>query len=280
MGLGSNSNHWSAWQIADEDVQLHIAPPVETLCNAFTDQVFKTVLAREGIDATKYVIWYDVSALTADPDPAESAKDAFDRGAITAEALVKMLGLADDTVYDFSTPEGWEQWATDKASQDPSLLPMLQPFITAIADYELPTPVAALPPGQDQQDQTDTGDGTEEPDTEDAADEQDSVQASAMLTDSERAVVEVMVARALDLAGKRRRTRSMSAELRALSTRELLRRLDPVRTEQVPELTRGWDDLLEEPAVKNLGLNAAAVRAAVRKIATQELTRTIEGEVG
>lgn len=278
MGLGSNSNHWSAWQVADEDVQLHIVPPVETLCSAITDQVFKTVLAREKIDPTKYVLHYDVSALTADPDPAESAKDAFDRGAITAEALVRMLGLADDTVYDFSTPEGWEQWATDKASQDPTLLPILQPLITQLAAIEFPTPQAALPPGQEDQ-QGDNGDGTDAPDTEDDADQEDSVQASARLNDRESAVVELMVARAMELAGKRMRTRSLPAELRRLPERELVRRLDPVRTEQVPELVRGWDSVLDEPAIQNLGLNAAAVRAAVRKIITQELTRTIDGEV-
>lgn len=273
LGLGSNSNHWSAWQIGDEDVRLHILPPVELLCQAITEQVLVKVLAKEGIDPNKYVVWHDASQLTVDPDKTDEARDAFDRGAITAEAMVKMLGLADDAVYDFTTPEGWTQWAQDKASVDPTLLRDLQPLIPALANIEFPEQVAALPPGADNQDEEDdTGSSRqEEPDTED-----DNSQAAAVLDARELALVDALSFRALELAVKRRRTRSMPHELRQLSDRELLRRLDPVRTEQVSDLIRGWDTMLEDTAWRNSSLNLPGIRSAVLRRVREELTKTID----
>lgn len=278
LGLGSNSNHWSAWQLADDDVRLHIAPPVETMCQAINDQVLRIVLTSEGIDPTKYMLWYDASALTADPDQTEEAKDAFDRGAITAEALVAMLGLATDAVYDFSTPEGWTQWAQDKASVDPTLLAELQPLIPALANIEFPQPQVALPPGNDPNQQDDTSTEGGPPDTEDdTANEPGN--AAAVLNDIEVALVETLVFRAVELAGKRMRTRSLPDELRALPERELVRRLPPVRIEQIGELVRGWDTVFNEPSIRRLDLNFKGVRAAVERAVRLELARTIDGEV-
>lgn len=280
LGLGSNSNHWSAWQIGDEDVRLHILPPIELLCQAITDQVLRKVLVNEGIDPNAYVVWHDASQLTVDPDKTEEARDAFDRGAITAEAMVKMLGLADDTVYDFTTPEGWTQWAQDKLSVDPTLLRDLQPLIPALANIEFPEPVAALPPGTDpaaDDDDTDTSGKESEPDTED--DDTDSGDAAASLDERETLMVEALVFRALELAVKRTRTRSTPAELRRLSDREFLRRSAPLRVDQVPDVIRGWDAVLEEDTVQRLGLNLPGIRRAVRKAVYQELTKTIDVEV-
>ncbi|AKU45211.1 portal protein [Mycobacterium phage Godines] len=279
LGLGSNSNHWSAWQIGDEDVRLHILPPVEMLCEAITNQVLRTVLMREGIDPNAYVVWHDASQLTVDPDKTDEARDAFDRGAITAEAMVKMLGLADDTVYDFTTPEGWAQWARDRVGQDPNLLPTLAVLIPELAEVEFPTPTVALPPAEEQDEDEEASGASrrEEPDTENDAGTDDSEQAS--LDSRETAMVEALVFRALELAGKRRRTRSLPYELRQLSDRELVRRLEPVRREHVADLIRGWDSMLEERAVQALNMNIPGIRAAVKRAVYGELTKTIDGEV-
>lgn len=273
LGIGSNSNHWSAWQIGDEDVRLHILPPIELVCQAITSEVLSIVLPRMGIDPTQYVVWHDASQLTVDPDKTDEARFAFEQGTITAEAMVTMLGLADDAVYDFSTMEGWAQWARDRVGQDPTQLPTLSVLIPELASVEFPTPQAALPPATEDDPEDETGaQRQQEPDTED-----DTEQAS--LDDRETMMVEVLSFRALELAGKRRRTRSMPHELRILSDRDLHQRLDPVRREQVPDLIRGWDAALNEPSVAALNINAAGIRSAVRRIVESELTKTIDAEV-
>lgn len=281
LGLGSNSNHWSAWQIGDEDVRLHILPPVELLCQAITDQVLRKVLIREGIDPAKYVVWHDASQLTIDPDKTDEAKFAFEQGTITGEALVKMLGLADDSLYDFTTMDGWAQWARDRVGFNPDLIDKLAVLIPELASVEFPVAQVALPPGQDPNaDDTTSGDSGP-PDTEDDTGTDDNnTDGSHSLNATELAMVETLVFRALELAGKRRRTRSMSEHLRALPPRDLHRHLEPVRAEQIDDLIAGWDEVLSEPTVARLALNFPGVRAAVKRAVRTEMARIIDVEVG
>jgi hypothetical protein len=131
LGVGETSNHWSAWAIGDEDVRLHIAPVMETICQALNEQVLRPMLEREGIDPDAYLIWYDSSELTADPDKTDEATAAFDRGAITADAYRDFLGLG-ESGYDFATLDGWQQWAVDKVSQDPALMQTLLPLLPTL----------------------------------------------------------------------------------------------------------------------------------------------------
>jgi len=277
LGMGSQSNHWSAWQIGDDDVRLHILPPVELLCDAITEQVLKKVLAKEGIDPNKYVVWHDASQLTVDPDKTDEARDAFDRGAITAEAMVKYLGLSDDSQYDFSTMDGWAQWARDRVGDDATLLPTLAQLIPELEGMEFQAPSQPeLPPGDD----TSADDGKsgaqrqQEPDTE--TDSEDNGDQAASLTERETTFAEAAIFRALELAGKRRRTRSLPYELRQVPDRELHRHLPAVSPSQVDELVRGWDAVLDDPVIRGLQMDAAKVRAVVRKYVTAELTKVVD----
>ena len=172
LGLGTQSNHWSAWQIADEDVQLHIAPVMETLCGAIDEQVLTPMLVKEGIDPALYALWYDASELTADPDQTANAERGFTAGAITAEAYRDYLGLDDAGGYDYTTLEGWAVWAQDHVSAHPELLPVLAPLLPAeIAEMVASANAASLlgplgPPDQPPPEQQPPG---QEPPTENAA---------------------------------------------------------------------------------------------------------------
>lgn len=287
MGLGSNSNHWSAWQVGDDDVRLHILPPVELLCQGMTEQVLKKVLRREGIDPNKYVVWHDASQLTIDPDKSEEARDAFDRGAITAEAMVKYLGLADDTVYDFATPDGWAQWARDRVGDDATLLPLVGQMIPELQKYDFQPPAqpAALPPGETDPNAADGekpsgAKKSKEPNTEDKATKNDSGngdQKAVVLYERETSFAEAMVFRALEIAGKRRRRMTpLPRELRTLSDRALHSRLPAVPDDHVDELIKGWDTVLDDPVVLGLGLDPDRVREIVRKHAVAELTKVVD----
>ncbi|WP_234797073.1 hypothetical protein [Mycobacteroides chelonae] len=278
LGL-STGNHWSAFKIGDDDVQLHISPVMETICHAIYASVLRGVLEDESIDPDKYTLWYDASALTSDPDLTDEAKDAHARGAITSEALVRIYGLPDDAMYDFESLDGWRKWAQDQVSRDPTLLRGLLPLLDkSLQAIEFPEPVAALPAGQSDEDEE--SDGQDEPDTED--DEQTTVQASAR-ADVELAVVDLLVGRALELAGKRRvRTndREQHARLRGIPTHEYHRYMGPVPEPEVSRLIKGWDSIMSDPALAGLGIDPERVRSSVRRIARRELTsEVVDGQV-
>lgn len=257
LGLGTTSNHWSAWAIGEEDVRLHIVPPVETVCLALTEHVLGTVLAREGLDPARFVVWYDATPLTADPDMTTSATNAFDRGVITADAYREFLGLG-DTGYDYSTMEGWQEWARDRVSVDPTLISTLAPLIDELSDLkpepQPPQLAPQAPPAIEQNPE-------QEPQTEPVA--------------ARSAVVDLMVGRALELAGKRRRTRSDYERLRDVPMHETHRFMPAASTDEVSDLIRGWDSALEDEVVSRLGLDAEELRAAVRRRALTELTRPV-----
>ncbi|MGV0738226.1 hypothetical protein ABQF35_14300 [Mycobacterium syngnathidarum] len=274
LGLGSNSNHWSAYLLADEDVQLHVSPVMETICQAIYDSVLRNMIEDAGINPDKYVLWYDASALTADPDLTDEAKDAHEKGAITSAALVRRYGLPDDDMYDFNTLDGWKQWARDRVSQDPTLLRTLLPLLdSAVQGLDFPEPAPALPPGQDD---AETDDGTEEPVTE--GDEERSGQHAGRA--GTELAVDFLVGRTLELAGKRRRTRADMDRLRHVPMHLTHRFMGPVSDAEVARLIKGWDDIFTDEFAAAHGLNPEEVRAAVKRIAHRELTAdVIDGQV-
>ncbi|WP_255800873.1 hypothetical protein [Mycobacteroides abscessus] len=280
LGL-STGNHWSAWAIDDQDVQVHIKPVMETICHAIYESVLRGMLVDDEIDPDKYILWYDASALTSDPDLTDEAKDAFDKGTVTGEYLVRTYGLPDDAMYDFNSLEGWQQWAQDRVSQDPTLLRELLPLLDkSVQGIEFPAPVAALPPGQGDVDEDESGAGQQqEPDTEDG---DGGVQASAR-ANVELAVVDLLVGRALELAGKRRvRTndREQHARLRGIPTHEYHRYMGPVDEPEVSRLIKGWDSIMTDSALSGLGIDPERVRASVHRIARRELTsQVVDGQV-
>lgn len=258
LGLGSNTNHWTAWAIGDDDVRVHVAPILETIVAAFTRELLLPVLIAEGIpNPEKYTLWFDSADLTADPDLTDEATAAFDRGAITADAYREFLGLG-DSGYDLSTIEGWKELAKDKVSADVTLMQSLLPLLDLPDTIEIsapPAPVIDAAPD-------DEPNADEEPDTEN--DEPDPDKAA-------NAVVEIMTTRALELAGKRRRTRSDHARLRTLPMHETHTAMTPVNQETADRLISGWDEILSDVTLKQLGIDPNRVRREVTNLARLSL---------
>lgn len=286
LGLGSSTNHWSAWQIGDTDVQLHIAPVMETVCQAITDQVFRQVLIREGIDTSRYVVWYDASQLTVDPDKTDTATDAFDRGVITATAYREYLGLDADSGYDFDSLDGWRKWAQDQVSNEPKLLPELLPLLDAqVQSLEFPQP--QIGPGKgngdrvDAQDpQSDTTNEGDNPQTEDKDPGYDQGKRGrkrdvGKSVDHQSAFVRVFVDRALELAGKRRRNRSNQDRLRGLRPHHFHRVMGPVDDADIPDLIKGWDEALEDDVLAMMGVDRGDLADQVRREIRRQLTAQV-----
>lgn len=283
LGLGSNSNHWSAYLLSDEDVQLHVKPVLETLCQAIYDSALRNVLARNNIDPNKYTLWYDAGDLTADPDLTDEVKDAHEKGAASSATLNRIYGLPEDAGYDLTTIEGYQQLARDKlAKAEPAVaaqllrewMPLLDPSVQAI---DFPEAAPALPPGQGY-DGDEPGDTSEEPVTE--GDEARGDGQHAHLGGAELAVVDLLVGRALDLAGKRRRTRADMDRLRHVPTHQTHRFMGPVPDSEVARLIKGWDDVFNDEFAARHGVDPERVRAAVKRRAHRELTaQVVDGQV-
>lgn len=89
-------NHWGSWQVQEEAITLHIEPLSETICNALTIGYLKAALEAEGFDSDEAIVWYDTTDLRVRPDKSRSAIEAYDRNQLSAEALLRELGLSMD----------------------------------------------------------------------------------------------------------------------------------------------------------------------------------------
>ncbi|AQT82503.1 hypothetical protein B1R94_02285 [Mycolicibacterium litorale] len=280
LGLGSNSNHWSAFIMADQDVQLYVAPVMQLICHAIYTNALRNLVTKLGIDPTKYTLWYDTSRLTADPDLTDEAKDASDRGALRHAELLRFLGLPEDSGYDLTDPDGWKELARDQIAKnpDPALIRFWAPILDPIAGVEFPEPAPSLPAGNtDPADEEESGaEQGQEPKTEQQNDT-DSRQSAAAAGRGISMAMELMVTRALELAGKRRvrsHDPAQALRLRDVAPQDYHRLMEPVPDGQVPKLIKGWDAGLDELAAR-YGLDANAVRSVVERRAREQLTAQV-----
>ena len=281
LGMGSNSNHWSAYLLADEDVRLHINPVLEVLVQAIYESVFVQLLESQNIDPAKYTLWFDSSQLTKDPDVTDESKDAYGSGVITSESHVRNLGLPEDSLYDFTTEEGIALWAKDRVSAKPELLPLLGQMIPEFSDFDFePEPLvdpyadpytdpATSESSSDTPTPTptnaDTNASTREPGTEKAD----------PTTPTYSAIEELFANRALEMAAKRRigtRDRATFARLRSIPPHQRNKFLPAVTPDEVQRLTAGWTDILTPEFAQQRGLNRQALIDAVNRRVTAELT--------
>jgi hypothetical protein len=259
----SEGNHWSAWAIDENDIKVHVAPLVQTITDALTQEILREKLAAEGLDPDAYIVWYDTTALSQDPDKTDEAEAAFDRGAITAAALRQHLGFDDEDGYDYSTVDGWVQMALDKLAHNPANAPQLVPILEAAAakvglDISIPEPVA-IPAGEPQPEEN-TEEEPPEPTRAPAA-EPVPVQAAGLT------VARLCVTRALELANKRRRTRADATLYRGIPIELAHTLLPPVRNGEAADLIKGWDTGLADDDLMNLGLCPESFRSMVEGVA-------------
>lgn len=254
LGLGE-SNHWSAWAIDEADVKMHIAPIIETICNALTRSVLRPAIERAGGDPSRYMVWYDPTPLTQDPDRKDEALNAFDRGAITAEALRKYSGFDDEDGYDLDTLDGWKALATDRAARDVTLIPMLSPLLsTEVSGID-----AAAIPSRSTSGAPAAGDAT----TPESAPPEP--------TTAARSVVMLCLHRALELANKRRRSRADHAALDGVPMHAAHKVLGPVGVEQARENLAGCLHEIPDDVVAAAHVDPDRLRSVVQRLASVAL---------
>lgn len=124
------ANHWSAWQIEESAIKMHIEPLLTTICDRLTELVLHPMLEREGIDPDDYTVWFDTSALTLKPNRADDAIVAFDKGVLSGAALLRELGFGEeDGVTENMSDIEKRQLAVQLVKGAPSLLPLVAHII-------------------------------------------------------------------------------------------------------------------------------------------------------
>lgn len=255
LGL-STGNHWSAWAIGEDDVRLHIVPVLEMIADAFTEFVLRPALSVIGIDPDAYVVHFDVSGLTQDPDRSAEVLQLLAVGAISHAAGRRYLGFNDEDGYDLETIDGWRELARDKAAQDITLLAQIGPLAAPPGVVLDVAPAPAALPAAEQSTAPDPVPNQSEPATE----------AQAGI------VVDMCVRRALELAGKRMLTRNNRyAVPQQCPAYEVHRHLVPPAPSDVARLTDGWADTLSPDMLAHAGIRPDALHRVVTARVMSEL---------
>jgi len=136
----SGVNHWTAWQVEETAITLHIEPNAEIVCNALTEAWLKPALRAEGFDENAAMVWYDTSDLTSPPDKTTSAIAVYDRIQLSAQALRRETGFTDDDKPD--DEEFKQRVLLDTAKGAPALAPAMLAN-AGILDQEIADVIAA-----------------------------------------------------------------------------------------------------------------------------------------
>lgn len=154
LGLG-DSNHWSAWQISDEAIDLHIDPLMETICEGLTTGYLAPTLMAQPVEGEKpiepnsAVIWYDDSDLRTPPDQSGKAVEMYDRGEFKGDSMRRESGFTEGDKP--SVAEIRQQIVLHTLLTRPDLMPTVEPWLDRIGDTGLlpgvsPPATGAPPP--------------------------------------------------------------------------------------------------------------------------------------
>lgn len=191
----AQANHWSAWQLEESSIKLHVEPLVAVICDALTQEyLWPTLTALGDPDPTRWVVWYSSAELVQRPNRSTEAQSLYDKGVLSREAVLRENGFSPD---DSPDQDELEQWmATRLALSNPELMSSLMPIITG--NNPAPAPAGGG--------ETNTGPNTP-PDQPAALASATAPQQAPESTWWLRTVEQVAL-RALELSGKRMLSRS------------------------------------------------------------------------
>lgn len=151
LGMG-DTNHWTAWQLDESAIKIHISPTAEIITQCLTNGYLIPRLKAAGALAGDEVLWYDTSELTQRPDRSENAVKVYDRNELSGDALRRETGFDE---ADAPTDEELADQITKYAARHTSLIPGVLEQLTGNA-------MIVTPPAGDQ--------GGSEPDEDRPAD--------------------------------------------------------------------------------------------------------------
>ena len=125
-GMGQQ-NHWNAWQVSEEEVNLAFAPLAETICGAVTKAYLVPMLKNSGQSLLgprggRLIAWYDTSELAARPDNSANIRQAWLDGVVNEDAYRREIGAGEADVPGEDELQVWG-WKRYVAGGTPDLAP-------------------------------------------------------------------------------------------------------------------------------------------------------------
>lgn len=125
------ANHWGAWQIMEGQINVHIVPLMNRICDALTTAYLQPALKTLKEDPDRYVFWYDTAPLTVRPERLKDTLQLYDKGIVSSETV---LISGDYKNSDAPEPEeDLRRFTRELMLRDPNLFQI--PAVRNVAGY-------------------------------------------------------------------------------------------------------------------------------------------------
>jgi hypothetical protein len=155
LGQG-DTNHWSAWQISEDEIKTQVEPVAIRICDALTTAYLSPALQAIGKaedEVDNWTLWFDPAPLAVRPNRFEDALKAWEKGLISDQALLNAGAFDDDDEVAKKAKLEWRAWELIKLNPQLVADPELQKIL-GLPAITLPAPPApeqpALPAGEEQ----------------------------------------------------------------------------------------------------------------------------------
>lgn len=101
QGTQNEANHWSAWQVSEDDYKIFIAPLLEAIGGPLTEHWFRPALIAMGMSpdqAGQEALTWDVTEIVARPDATETLESLYDKVLISDEYMLTENGVSIDAM--------------------------------------------------------------------------------------------------------------------------------------------------------------------------------------
>jgi hypothetical protein len=155
LGVG-DLNHWSAWQVEESAIKIHVEPMMEVICDALTIGYLAPALAAMGEDPSSAVVWYDAADLRVRPDRSTTSVSLYDRALLSPDATLRENGF--DSADVPTPPEVVRLILVSLALNHPDLIPTVMPYLDDVVTGRVPA-VRVVVPAQPSAPQVGPGGG-------------------------------------------------------------------------------------------------------------------------
>lgn len=138
-------NHWNAWALEEAAIKSYTEPFLAMITASLTEGYLRPALEATGMsaeDAAEYAIGADTSGLRLRPNRSKEAQELYDRGALSAEALLRENGF--DPV-DAMTGEERREWFIRKVASGSTTPELVEAALRALGAELDPGPIESVP---------------------------------------------------------------------------------------------------------------------------------------
>ncbi len=266
LGTG-DMNHWSAWQVEESAIKLHVEPLLVLICDALTRYILRPLLELRGHpDPERFVIWYSTANLALRPNRSADAKEAYAAGVLDESRYLTEIGFdpEEDAPKLPTTDEERFRFAYRMAMKG---VPEFTSALAAMAGIDVAAAAGPVEVEPEEEPNDDDRPGGDEVDPIPAAPEGDDVEPSAASVAAVSSALFASVHRRLELAGKRMRTRSNLSIVDGVPMAQTHCRLDKVSTARALQVTVDRDDHDRELAIQ-AGADPAAFAEVSHRLAS------------